>query len=147
MILLDANVLLYAYNSSFDRHKVARAWLESALTRQEPIRLSWMGIVAFVRISTNHRAFEHPLSTEEACAAVSSWLSWPSVEILEPGEKHWAVLNDVLAKHQLRGPVVTDAHIAALAIEHGARLCTSDGDFDRFENLKTLNPFDPWSDG
>jgi toxin-antitoxin system PIN domain toxin len=141
MILLDANILLYAYNSSFERHKVARSWFESALTQQEPIRLSWMGIFAFVRISTNPRAFEHPLSTDEACAAVSSWLSWPSVAILEPGEEHWVILSEILSKHQLRGPIVTDAHIAALAIEHGATLCTSDSDFSRFDGLKLLNPF------
>lgn len=142
MILLDANILLYAYNSSFERHDVARSWLESTLSQQDPIRLSWAGIIAFVRISTNPRAFEHPLSTDEACTAVSSWLSWPSVAVLEPGEGHWAILSEILSKHQLRGPIVTDAHIAALAIEHGATLCTSDGDFTRFDGLKLLNPFE-----
>jgi toxin-antitoxin system PIN domain toxin len=141
MILLDANILLYAYNSSFERHESARSWLETTLTQQEPIRLSWLGILAFVRIATNPRAFEQPLSTDEACSAVSSWLSWPSVAILEPGEKHWEILQAILETHQLRGPIVTDAHIAALAIEHGARLCTSDGDFARFEGLKLMNPF------
>jgi len=142
MILLDANILLYSYNTSFERHKAARSWLESAFTRHEPIRLSWTTIVGFVRISTNPRAFEHPLSTGEACSAVSSWLSWPSVGILDPGERHWSILSDILSEHQLRGPIVTDAHSAALALEHGATLCTTNGDFARVEALKLLNPFE-----
>ncbi len=142
MILVDANLLLYAYNPSFDRHQPARAWLETILSKPDPVCLAWATILTFLRIATNPRAFEHPLSIEEALPIVSAWLEQPAVTILEPGERHWAILTDLLSQTQVRGPAVMDAHLAALAIEHGAVLCTSDRDFVRFPRLRVLNPLE-----
>lgn len=140
MILVDANLLLYAYNPSFDRHRRARAWLEGVLSRPDPVCLAWASILAFLRIVTNPRAFEYPLSVEEAVPIVSAWLERPMVAILEPGARHWAVLAELLSRTQVRGPAVMDAHLAALAIEHGAVLCTTDRDFARFPGLRLLDP-------
>ncbi len=142
MILVDANLLLYAYNPSFERHERSRVWLEEVLSKPGPVRLAWATILAFLRIGTNPRAFEYPLSIEEAIRIVSEWLAQPMVAILEPGERHWAILSDLLSTAQLRGPTVMDAHMATLAIEHGATLCTSDRGFTRFPGLRVLNPFD-----
>lgn len=142
MILVDANLLLYAYNPSFERHERSRVWLEQVLSKPRPVRLAWATILAFLRIGTNPRAFEYPLSIEEAIRIVSEWLAQPMVAILEPGERHWAILSDLLSTTQLRGPTVMDAHLAALAIEHGATLCTSDKGFTRFSGLRMLNPFE-----
>ncbi len=142
MILVDANLLLYAYNPSFDRHQKAREWLEGVLSKSDPVCLAWPTILAFLRIATNPRAFEYPLSIEEAILVVSDWLALPAVTILEPGDRHWAVLTELLSQTQVRGSAVMDAHLAALAIEHGAVLCTSDRDFARFPNLRMLNPLE-----
>jgi uncharacterized protein len=142
VILVDVNLLLFAYNPSFDRHQRAREWLESVLSRPDPVCLAWATILAFLRIATNPRAFEYPLSIEEAIPIVSTWLELPMVTILEPGDRHWTILTQLLSQTQLRGPAVMDAHLAALAIEHGAVLCTSDRDFARFPNLRLLNPLE-----
>lgn len=142
MILVDVNLLLYAYNPAFERHPRARAWLEDVLSRPEPVCLAWTTIVAFLRIATNPRAFEHPLAAREAIQIVSTWLAQPMVMILEPGERHWAILQDLLTRTQARGPAVTDAHLAALALEHGMTFYTSDRDFARFPDLRIVNPLD-----
>jgi uncharacterized protein len=142
VILVDANLLLYAYNPSFDRHQKAREWLVGILSKSDPVCLAWPTILAFLRIATNPRAFEYPLSIEEAILVVSDWLALPAVTILEPGDRHWAVLTELLSQTQVRGSAVMDAHLAALAIEHGAVLCTSDRDFARFPNLRMLNPLE-----
>ena len=140
MTLIDANLLLYAYNPSFELHERARRWLESRFSSPEPVRLAWVTILAFLRIGTNPRAFEHPLSIDEAIATVSQWLAQPAVGLLEPGERHWEVLSQLLAAAQVRGPTVMDAHLAAIALEHGAILYTTDRDFARFPGLRTVNP-------
>ena len=142
MILIDANLLLYAYNSSSKQHEAAREWLEQVLSRTEPVRLAWITILAFVRISTNFRAFENPLSVDEASSFVSEWLAQPTVSILDPGERLWDILSSLLTVGQVTGALVMDAHLAALAIEHGMVLCTTDKDFDRFPNLRMLNPLE-----
>lgn len=143
MILLDANLLLYAYNSSSEHHAAARRWLEEVFSRPQPVRLAWASVLAFLRISTNPRAFPYPLSPEEACETVASWLERPMVACLDPGERHWAILSQLLTTTQARGPLVPDAHLAALAIEHGATLCTTDQDFTRFPDLRLFNPLRP----
>ncbi len=143
MILIDANILLDAYNSSSKRHERARRWLEGIFSGREPARLAWATILAFLRIGTNPRAFPYPFSMAEAVAIVSEWLDRSSAEVLEPGERHWTLLSGLLQEGQARGPLVTDAHLAALAIEHGATLCSSDRDFARFPGLRVLNPFEP----
>lgn len=142
MILIDVNLLLYAYNPSFERHARAQTWLEGALNRPDPVRLSWAGMLAFLRIATSTRAFESPLSVAEATSIVDSWLARPMVAILDPGERHWEVLSHLLKTTHARGADVADAHLAALAIEHGATLCTSDRDFAKFPGLRILNPLE-----
>ncbi len=143
MILLDANLLLYAYNSSSEHHAAAKRWLEEVLSKPQPVRLAWITILAFLRIGTNLRAFPHPLSPTEASEIVSSWLERPMVAVLDPGERHWPILSRLLTTTQARGPLVMDAHMAALAIEHGATLCTTDQDFTRFPDLRLFNPLRP----
>jgi hypothetical protein len=140
MILIDANVLLYAYDPSSPHHQAARVWFETAISKPGNIGLAWMTLFAFVRIGTSPRPLEHPLSTTEALAIVSRWLETPTVTILHPGERHWGILRDSMTKGQAHGPLIMDAHLAALAIEHGATLATTDRDFARFPGLRISNP-------
>lgn len=142
MILVDANVLLYAYNASAPQHRAAKAWLEQSLSGQGLLCLSWSVILAFLRIATNPRAFVAPLAIDEARAIVSEWLGRPQVTVLSPGERHWAILDELVGATQARANLVTDAHVAALAIEHGATLCTTDRDFALFEphGLRCMRP-------
>ena len=142
MILVDANLLLYAYHPRAAEHERSRAWLESALAGPGLVRFAWLSVWAFLRISTNHRVFERPLSAEEADSAVSSWLAQPCAGIADPGDRHWEILRGLLSEGQATGPLVMDAAIAAIAIEHGATLCTADRDFARFPGLKWANPLD-----
>lgn len=142
MTLVDANVLLYAYHPRAVQHDRCRAWVEAEFSSGAAIRIPWATIVAFLRIGTNPRVFERPLTIAEAEVAVSSWLALPSVSPVDPGERYWDVLRDLLHRAQVTGPLVTDAALAALAIEHGATLCTTDRDFARFPGLRTLNPLD-----
>ena len=140
MILVDANLLLYAYHPKSEQHKASRGWLETALSGAELVRFAWLTLWAFLRISTNPRAFERPLSIAEAHAAISSWLDQPVAGILEPGDRHRDILQKLMNDGQTVGPLVMDAALAALAIEHGAKLCTTDRDFSRFADLKWTNP-------
>jgi toxin-antitoxin system PIN domain toxin len=142
VILIDANLLIYAYDASSPQHERARAWLEDVLSRSRPVRFAWMTILAFLRITTNHRAFANPLSTAEAVANVSAWLAQPAAGVVEPGEHHWRLMCTLLPVAQARGPLVMDAHLAALAIEYGAVLYTADRDFSRFPDLNTVNPLE-----
>lgn len=142
MTMVDANVLLYAYHRRAVQHERCRAWVEAEFSSGAAVRIPWATVVAFLRISTNPRVFERPLTTAEAEAAVSSWLALPSVSPVDPGEHYWDVLRNLLHRAQVTGPLVTDAALAALAIEHGATLCTTDRDFARFPGLRTFNPLD-----
>jgi toxin-antitoxin system PIN domain toxin len=138
--LLDANILLYAYNSAAEQHQRARRWLEDALAGSEPVALCWPTILAFVRIATNPRAVIRPLSIAEACGIVDGLLAVPSATLLLPTERHWEILGRLLAAGQAIGPLVSDAHLAAFAVEHGATLITNDRDFARFANLRVEYP-------
>lgn len=140
MIVIDANLLLYAYDRTSAQHEASRTWLEAALAGPELVRFAWLTLWAFVRIGTNPRVFLRPMSTAEAEAAVSHWLAQPTVGILEPGERHWTTLRKLMHEGQATGPLVMDAVLAAIAIEHGATLCTTDRDFARFIGLKWTNP-------
>lgn len=140
MILVDANLLLYAYHPKAEQHEGSRAWLEASLSGSQFVRFAWLTLWAFLRISTNPRVFERPLSATEASAAVSSWLAKPCAGILEPGERHWEILQKMMKDGQTAGPLVMDAVLAALAVEHGATLYTTDRDFARFAGLKWTNP-------
>ena len=140
MILIDANLLLYAYDPSTAQHDACRRWIEEAFSKPEPVLLPWISILAFVRLATNPRVWQHPLSVPEAVAIVDEWLALPHVSVPSPGERHWSILRALLPEAQCRGPLVTDAHLAALAIEHGATFCTNDRDFSRFPKLRLFNP-------
>ncbi|TMB36884.1 MAG: type II toxin-antitoxin system VapC family toxin [Deltaproteobacteria bacterium] len=143
MILVDANLLLYAYNPDAEQHDAARNWLEATLSGSQLVRFAWLTLWAFVRISTNPHVFERPFSVPEAAAAVSSWLAQPGVAVLEPGERHWEILQKLMVDGQASGPRVMDAALAALAVEHGATLHTTDRDFARFSELECTNPLSP----
>jgi uncharacterized protein len=132
--LLDANILSYAYDRSSPHNQAARVWLESSFSGREHIGLSWVTVLAFLRVSTSPRPLEQPLSITEAIPAVSGWVERPIVTILNPGERHWEILRELLTTGQVHGPLVMDAHLAALAIEHGATLATTDRDFTRFRD-------------
>lgn len=140
MILTDANLLLYAYNLDAAEHARAREWFEEQLSTVALFCFSWQTITAFMRISTNPRAFPRPLSMKEAIAIVQEWLERPQSVILIPGERHWEIFLELLESGQATGPLVMDAHLAALAIEHGATLATSDRDFARFAGIQVINP-------
>jgi uncharacterized protein len=143
MMLPDANLLLYAYHPNAIQHAASRRWLEAALSGSDLVRLAWPTVWAFVRISTNSKVFEHPLSPAEATTIVSAWLDRPNVDVLDPGERHWEILQQLMTDSQCTGPLVTDAVLAALAIEHGATLYTTDRDFSRFPGLSWTNPLAP----
>jgi len=142
MKLIDANLLLYAYHPRAAEHEASRVWLEAMLSGSELVRFAWITLWAFLRISTNPRVFENPLSMAEAGAAVSSWLAQPAAGILDPGERHWEILRELTTHGQTAGPLVMDAALAAIAIEHGATLCTTDRDFARFADLTWTNPLE-----
>ena len=140
MILVDANLLLYAYHPRAEQHERARAWLEAALSGPEPVGLPWSTVLAFLRLATSPRVFARPLSTAEAEIIVSTWLAESSVVLVSPGDRYWEILRALLIDAQVTGPLVTDAALAALAIEHGATLATTDRDFARFRGLRLSDP-------
>ncbi len=140
MILIDANLLIYAYNEAAQQHVAAKKWLEDSLSGDEPVRLSWSGIHAFLRLMTERTLLLKPLSMADATNIVQVWLQMETVDILQPGARYWRILRNLLLDAQIRGALVMDAHLAALAIEHGATLCTTDKDFTRFDGLRLINP-------
>ena len=139
MILIDVNLLLYAYDKSSTHHSVARRWLEDTLSGNEQIRLDWTTILAFIRIAT-HPRIAQAIALPEAILIVNEWLALPNLSLLAPGNQHWQILASLLSESQARGPLAMDAYLAALAIEHGATLYTNDRDFTRFPRLKYVNP-------
>ncbi len=140
MKLTDANLLLYAVDAASPRHAQARAWLEEQLSGTETLAFAWHALLAFVRLSTNPRVFEAPLTSAEAFAFVEGWLARPNAAIVHPTERHGALLRDLLAPLGTAGNLVSDAHLAALSIEHGAELCSSDRDFSRFAGVRWRDP-------
>ena len=140
MILIDANLLLLAYNPRAPEHAASRQWLETTLSGTGLVRFAWVTLWAFLRVSTNPRVFERPLAMAEAEAIVSSWLARPTTGIVEPGERHWEILCSLTSEGQIKGALVMDAVLAALAIEHGATLHTTDRDFARFSDLRRIDP-------
>lgn len=141
MKLLDANVLLYAYNEDSPHHLACRQWLESVFNDPgDVIALPWQTILAFVRIATSPRAMTRPLGGEESCRIVNQWLDRPNVTIVEYGERFWALMTEQVHLAKVSGPLITDAALAALALEQGATLCSTDRDFRRFTGLKLFDP-------
>ena len=142
MILVDANILLYAYDAASPQHRACRIWFEDCLNRQQAMGFAWATLLAFLRISTDGRVYRIPRTWDDAEEIVSSWLQQPSTFLLGPGDEHWTILRRVISMGQARGPLIMDAHLAALAIEHGAALCTCDRDFSRFPGLRLVNPLE-----
>ena len=140
MRLIDLNLLLYAVNRDLPQHDAARSWWQARLTGDESVGLSWSVITGFLRITTRPRVFERPLLPDRALAIVDGWLAHPNVEIVVPGPEHWRILHTLLREAGTAGNLTTDAHLAALAIEHGAELESTDADFARFRGLRWSNP-------
>ena len=140
MILVDANILLYAEDSLHPLNKRAREWWDAQLSGSQAVCLCWMVLSAFIRIGTNTRVFERPLSLKQALSRVQSWLDQPCTRIVRPTERHWTVFKQMLVEGQAVANLVPDAHLAALAIEHGCELASTDADFARFPKLKWKNP-------
>ncbi len=140
MTILDANLLLYAYNADAPQQSVAARWLAELLESDEAIALPWVTVWAFIRIATNSRIWSNPLSAKQVFAIVEEWIAQPGVVVLQPGPRHTEILKRLIIEHNVTGPLVTDAVLAALALENGAFLASTDQDFRRFPDLRWTNP-------
>lgn len=140
MILLDANLLIYAVDRDSPHHAPARGWLEKTLSGTELVGMAWIAALAFVRITTHHAVMRTPFAAERAIGYVDGWLAQPCVTWVGPGERHWPILRSLLIASGTAGNLTSDAHLAALAIEHGATLASADNDFRRFAGVRHLNP-------
>ncbi|HDZ24024.1 MAG TPA: type II toxin-antitoxin system VapC family toxin [Desulfobacteraceae bacterium] len=143
MILVDANILLYAEDALHPRNQEARLWWDAQLSGTEPVCLCWTVLSSFIRIATNPRVFDYPLSIEQAAIRVKSWLDQPCTRLIRPTERHWDIFQKMLIAGQAVANLVTDAHLAALSIEHGCALASTDSDFSRFPEVKWTNPLSP----
>lgn len=140
MILVDANLLLYSENSLAQAHGAAREWWDHRLSGSDPVALCWPVLDAFIRIATNARLHQRPLSLKEAIDRVQSWLDQPCVRVLQPTDQHWVIFQQMLRGGKATGNLVSDAHLAALAVEHNCVLQSTDADFSRFRGLQWKNP-------
>lgn len=142
MTLLDVNILIYASDADAPEHPKTFAWLDRLFESPGIIALSWPTLWGFLRISTNRRRGPHPAMSELALRRIEEWLRQPDVRIVQPGTRHLEILGSLIVRYEACGPLVSDAILAALAIEHGATLASTDRDFSRFPNLKWVNPLD-----
>ena len=142
MILIDANILIYSVNQDAPQHTKAKAWLEATISGQETVGMSWIVLLAFLRLATRPGLFPRPLPTEAAFDLVDAWLGQPSVIVVQPDPRHARMLRELLVPLGTGGNLTSDAHLAALALEHGAELCSADHDFARFRHLRWRNPLD-----
>jgi toxin-antitoxin system PIN domain toxin len=140
VILLDANVLIYAVDADAPQHAKARRWLEHALSGDTSVGLPWIVALAFLRVTTRAGVLRRQLSAEQAIAYVDEWLDQPYVELIGPGASHWPLLKKLLREVGAAGNLTSDAHLAALAIESGSELASTDNDFRRFAGLRLVNP-------
>ena len=140
MKLVDANLLLYAIDTTAPRHKRARAWVETALSASETIGFTWLVLLAFLRLSTSARIFRTPLEPSDAFELIDGWLSRPNATVLHPTDRHASLLRDLLMPLGTAGNLTSDAHLAALSLEHGAELCSSDADYARFPGVRWQDP-------
>lgn len=139
-MLLDANLLLYAVHERAAQHEMAAAWLTAQLNGRRRVGLPWQSLAAFLRISTHPRAFERPLDPAIAWERVADWLAAPVVWVPQPGPEHAGLLGELLVRHEIAGNLVPDAQLAALALEHGLTVCSTDTDFARFPDVEWQNP-------
>jgi hypothetical protein len=138
--LVDANLLIYAIDADSPHHERARQWLEDALSGETWVALPWVVILAFLRVTTRTGILVRPLPAADALAYVDSWLAQPYVKAIGPGESHWAILGSLLRASGTAGNLTTDAHLAALALEHGCTVASADNDFKRFAGVTHTNP-------
>ena len=139
-MLVDANILLYARNADDPRHQLAQVWLEEVLSGPTRVGLPWASLSAFLRLSTHPRAFREPLSIGDASDQVLDWLAAPAAWIPSPTPRHAEVLTDLLRRYHVVGALVSDAVLAALAVEHGLPIASTDTDFARFREIRWENP-------
>ena len=140
MIVVDVNLLIYAYNKNSPRHPGVRAWLERLFSGSEAVGLPWQTISAFLRLTTHPNLKGLRTTVDQSAKIVDRWLEQPNVRILAPGEGHWALFRRMVVEGQAAGSLVTDAHLAALTMEYGGILHTADRDFSRFPGLRWTNP-------
>jgi toxin-antitoxin system PIN domain toxin len=140
VIVPDINLLLYAYDDRSRYHSVARDWWQETLSGGRRVGLTWHTMLGFIRLTTNPRLFDFPMSAADAIQVVRSWLDQPAVEILSPGERHGDIVFGLIEEAGAAGNLTSDAHLAAIAIEHQAELASADRDFGRFEGLRCFNP-------
>jgi toxin-antitoxin system PIN domain toxin len=140
VILVDANLPLHAEDSLSSHHAAALAWWDGRLSGAEPVGLCWPVLTAFIRVSTNVRLHRRPLTPDEAIERVQSWLAQPCVRIVQPTEAHWPLFQRMIRAGRASANLVSDAHLAALALEHNCELQSTDSDFARFPGLKWMNP-------
>jgi toxin-antitoxin system PIN domain toxin len=140
MIVLDVNLLIYAYDTTCPDHNKARAWLEDAFSGDEPIGLPWQTLSAFLRVLTYPGLFGERFTMQQVLAIVDQWVEMPQIRVISPGEDHWEFFREMLVGGDVRGKLTTDAELAALTIEYGGVLYTTDRDFARFPGLRWVNP-------
>ncbi len=140
MKIPDLNLLIYAVDSSAPAHEAANRWWNGLLSGAETVGMTWSVLLGFVRLTTNPRVMRHPLESAEALDYVDRWLAHPLTTILDPTARHTRILRDLLGGVGTAGNLVPDAHLAAIALEHGGELCSSDHDFGRFPGLRWSDP-------
>lgn len=139
VVLLDVNVLIYAHIASLPQHPATRNWFEHALSKND-VLIPWSAIHAFLRLTTKQRLFSDAFTPHEATLLIDSWIARQNVFLLSPGARYWSILRGLIEQGALRGDIIMDAHIAALAIENDAAVCTTDRDFARFANVRVIDP-------
>lgn len=140
MVIVDANVLIYAVNADSAHHETARTWLDEALSKPGGVGLPWIVLLAFIRIVTNARVMPFPMSLEDALGQIEAWLSSPAALIVEPTPRHLTVLASLLRDSKTGANLVNDAHIAAMALDRNATVVSFDRDFGRFAGLSHQVP-------
>ena len=140
MILVDANLLIYAIDADSHHHRRARRWLEHVLSGTTPVGLPWLVVLAFLRITTREGVLVRTLTPAASLRYIDSWLALPNVELVAPGPAFWPLFRGLVLASGTAGNLTSDAHLAALAIERGATLCSTDNDFKRFAGLQHVNP-------
>jgi len=140
MRLLDLNILIYAIDESSPRHEPAKDWLDDILSGSDTVAFAWHVLIGFVRLSTRGAVFERPLTVDESFDVVEGWLEQPCVTVVHPTDRHAVVLRGLLAPLGTAGNLTSDAHLAALSVEHGAELCSTDVDFSRFTGVRWVDP-------
>lgn len=141
LILLDANILVYAYEPRSPHHATARAWLEATLNGPTKVGLPWPTLLGFARLMGNSHVVRQPIPLHRSWRRIQAWLELPQTWIPTPTDRHRQILTGLL-EVESRADLASDAHLAALAIEHGLTVCSADGDFARFKNLRWENPLE-----